>query len=86
MEVTTDIKDIFRVTVITPDGYYIPSKSRVWTFLSKHKKWDHTQLTEIIGGSVLFRIEFENVLPGEKSAIRNFCKDTILKECVEIGK
>ena len=86
MEAATEIKDIFRVTVISPDGYYIPSKSKVWTILSEHKKWDHTQTTEIVGGSTIFTIEFENVLPEEKADIRNFCKDTIIKECVEVGK
>ena len=86
MEATTEIKDIFRVTVISPDGYYIPSQSRVWMYLSKHKKWVYTQTTEIAGGSTIFTIEFENVSSGEKADIRNFCKDTIIKECVEVGK
>ena len=86
MNVTTEIKSIFRVTVITPDGYYIPSKSQVTTLLSEHKKWDHTQRTEIVGGSTLFRVEFENVLSGEQAGIRNFCKDTVTKECIEVGK
>jgi len=86
MKINTEIKDIFRVTVITPDGYYIPSKSKVWTILSEHKKWDHTQTTEITGGSTIFVIEFENVSSGEKADIRNFCKNAIIKECVEVGK
>ena len=86
MEATTEIKDIFRVTVISPDGYYIPSQSRVWMYLSKHKKWVYTQTTEITGGSTIFVIEFENVSSGEKANIRNFCKNAIIKECVEVGK
>jgi hypothetical protein len=86
MEATAEIKDIFRVTVTTPDGYYIPSKSKIWTILSEHKKWDHTQTTEIAGGSTIFVIEFENVSSGEKAGIRNFCKNAIIKECVEVGK
>lgn len=84
MITNTEIKDIFRVTVISPDGYYIPSQSRVWMYLSKHKKWNHTQTTTITGGSTIFTIEFENVSSGEKAGIRNFCKDTIEKECKEI--
>ena len=55
-------------------------------YLSKHKKWVYTQTTEIAGGSTIFTIEFENVSSGEKAGIRNFCKNAIIKECVEVGK
>ena len=83
-QVNTEIDDIFRVTAITPDGYYIPGGSRVQMFLSKHEKWVYTETSEIDGGSILFIIEFKNVLSGEKAAIRNFCKDTIMSKCVKI--